>query len=551
MKQMNLLFSRHVVVVLVFAAIAVAGIVLSLSAPYQRSDDEYVYLTGTLQAQGANLPDSYMLEGYDYGPYAYPNLLLAFYEDTGHETFKSLFLFLLVMLTGLSAYALFRVLKLDWIPSLLLSVMLLLPRTAAGTEFFGVLTFREAIGRSLAVPLCLIATAFILDRIIKSKPLWPVFVLLGFGLFLHPVTVTLFAFVALAVSGVTLLLMRTPFWKVVREVMVSGCVFIASGFYFFIDVCTKLSANIAREGVSALQYAEAVVFRNAWEFTDATLLWYRHMLIVSVLFLVVAGLVYGMRFFTVSRERFMLVEDRIIAVWGSVLMASALIIALSIPALNLYLMESADASYMFQQWSRISKFYYIGLFVLLVPVVRVLWGWYSECTHRFRHMALVGCVVAGVLSSSFFFEIGQFVVGYKNYTTAYIPQVLSSVADDIRPEEYAEVCTVLALRGATSQTEIIATDFAFRYYCLSNLYVTNEEGGAFTFHTRADLIDWHARLRAQGAALGSGQRETIESFAKEINAKFIVVSQNKIYTFFQSVFEDRVLKTSKHYIIPL
>ena len=302
--QMRPLF-RNFIIVGTFALMALFGLFVSLSAPYISSGDELVYLTGTLQAKEGTLPDAYMLQGYDYSVYLYPKIMSYWYEPLGYYAFKSIYLFALVLATGLSAYTLFRFLRLPWLPSLLLSVVLLIPRFSSGTEIFGILTFREAIGRQIALPLFLVGTAFLIRRMIEKKSLWPVFGIFGFGLFLHPVTVMLFSFISLVAITMTRLFQRVSALKVFREVIVSGAVFVLSGSYFFIDVFARLARGVADEGVSTDLYAQAIMFRNAWEFLPESLLFFRHMAIVSVFFVALIVIFYSIPALRLVRAKYL------------------------------------------------------------------------------------------------------------------------------------------------------------------------------------------------------------------------------------------------------
>ena len=144
---------KKIIIIGTFTLVAFLGLLVSFSAPYVASGDELVYLTGALQVKDGGLPDAYMLQGYDYNAYLYPKLISLWYELLGYEIFKTIYLFLLVIVTGISAYVMFRVMRLSWVPALLLSVVALMPRFSSGTEIFGVLTFHEAIGRQAALPL--------------------------------------------------------------------------------------------------------------------------------------------------------------------------------------------------------------------------------------------------------------------------------------------------------------------------------------------------------------------------------------------------------------
>jgi hypothetical protein len=540
---------QRTIITLVFLACAVFGIIVGLSAPQMITGDEQVYLLGALQKQDGDLPDARMLTGYDYGPYLQPNILLAFYEPLGNEVFKSALLAFLSIATLTAGYFLFRTLGLAWVPSLALSVVALIPRIAAGTEFWGALSFREAIGRSVAVPFFLLSTAFLLRRVIARQATWPVFGLIGLFLFLHPVTTTLFAFVALIGVGITRLVQKTRFVSVVREVLISGLAFLGAGSYFFVDVVGHLSENIASAGVTSAAYVSAILFRNPWEFAPETFLVYRQMLLVSVFFLALIAFVYLVPRMREIRKRFHLASQGTLLAWGLTVMIASQVLALLIPAVNLWLMQNADASYAFQQWSRISKFYYLGLFVALVPTLHILWGWYRQS--RFRKNYFVPAIVIGLglLSSSFAFEVAQYLVGYKNYTQAYIPKALSGIADGITPAEYRETCRALAAGGITSATELISSDFGLRYFCKANLYVTAEEGAAYTYLTRAELVWWHHTYLAQREALREGDLEKMHAFAKDAAASFLVLRRQPRYEALEA--HPGAYITMRHLVIPM
>lgn len=538
---------RISIVVGTFVVCAFVGVSIGLSAPQVTTDDELVYLVGALQLKDGDLPDARMLTGYDYGPYLAPKVLLAAYEPFGHEVFKSLLLTLIILATLTAAYFLFRTLRLPWIPSLALSVIALMPRVAAGTEFWGALSFREAIGRSVAVPFFLFSTAFLLRRLMNRQATWPAFGLVGFFLFLHPVTTTLFAFVALIGVGVTRLMQKTRVFATVGEVLISGIAFLAAGSYFFMDVVTHLSQNIASVGVTSAAYVSAILFRNPWEFAPETLLVYRQMLIVSLYFLACIAFVYLMPRMRKIRKQFRLTSESTLLAWGITVMVVSQVLALVIPTINLWFMQNADASYIFQQWSRISKFYYLGLFVAFVPTLYILWGWYTQSRMRGNSALPVLFVTLGLLSSSFAFEVAQYLVGYKNYTPAYIPQVLSGKPDGITPAEYRETCGALEALGVTDATELISHDIGLRYFCKANLYVTGEEGAAYTYLTRAELVWWHQTYLAQRDALREGDLAKMRAFAKTANAPFIVLPREPRYEALEASSNAHV--TTRHLIL--
>lgn len=541
-------YMRTGIVVSVFVLIACAGVFWSLSTPYIESTDELVYLTGVLQKNEGTLPDAYMLQGYAYGPYVYPHFLEWWYESLGYESFKSLALLFFIVATGLAGYTLARLLGLPWIPSLLFSILLLIPRNSAGTEFFGVLTFHEAIGRTLALPFFLLTSGILLKRVINKKPLWPVFAVSGLLLFLHPATVMVF--VAVCLCGVLLLRIyqQRNIQTAIREVFLSGLMFILAGSYFFIEVFARLSRSVVSEGVSTVDYVQAVLFRNAWEFPEATLAWYTHMFLITAPFLLLLLASYLAPRLKTLHKKYVLPHASVLVVWGGSVALTSLFVALLLPGVNLYLMEHAGMSYVFQQWSRISKFYYLGLFVALIPTWYVLWGWYRESTHAIKHAVLAIVLLIGIASSTFVFELTQFAVGYPNYERAYVPQKWSHVTDGTRPAEYREVCNALIRQGATPTTVILSGEFALRYYCRADLYATGEEGAAYLQLKRRDLVGWYNAYHAQRKAFSSGNIDTMLAFAKETGASFIVVPRNEKFAAFESLAHTDGIVTSRHLV---
>lgn len=540
---------RWAIVALVFSTLAVGGIMLSLSAPYVKSDDEVVYLTGALQTKDHTLPDAYMLQGDDYGPYLYPKVMSLFWESLGYEKFKSIYVFVLVLATGFAAYAMFRRLWLPFVPALLLAVIAILPRFSSGQEIFGVLTFRDAIGRASAYPLFFLGAGFLVERLIEKKSLWPVFAVFGLCVFLHPVTVMLFAFAGLCASAVVLLFQRVPLPTVIGRIFISGITFVIAGGYFFMSVFERLGNGVASVGVSAALYTQAIVTRNAWEFPEQSLLWFRHMGVVTAVFILALVIFYTVPKFRALRLRYPFPQGRMVMIWGASLAIVSLVVTVLLPGLNLYLMQHADAPYVFQQWSRISKFYYLGVFIAIVPMVYVLWAWYRESLWRYKHVVLALLFVLGVSSSTIGFEFGQFVIGYRNFEKAYVPQVLTGILDDTTPLQYREVCDALTSLGAEPNDEIISGDFSFRYYCRANLYVTYEEGGAYQQLTRHDVVDWYTHYLAQQTVLKDADPQSIMTFGKSINAHFVVLSKNEKYAPLTNIPDWKSMITSKHIVL--
>ena len=267
---------KTLVVTLSLGLVAVAGLVVSFSAPHIKSGDELVYLTGALQAKEHNLPDSYMLQGYDYGPYIYPRIMSYFYESLGHQTYKSVVLLALIFAIGLGAYFMFRLAGLPWVPSLLFAIVALLPRFASGQEIFG---------RGFSLFLVFVMTGFFLKFVREKRPLWPLFGISGIFIFLHPVTVLLFVFISIVAMIFTYVITKVSWVKIVKETICSGLAFVSGGSYLFFEVFIRMSRGFSSADVLQSDYISAIVARNAWEFPVEVARWFPHMFIVSAFFI--------------------------------------------------------------------------------------------------------------------------------------------------------------------------------------------------------------------------------------------------------------------------
>ena len=423
-------------------------------------------------------------------------------------------------------------------------VVALVPRYAGGLEVFGVFSFHEATGRQMALPLFFLATGFLIRRFAERKSLWPVFGIIGLCVFLHPVTVLLFAFISLIALLVARLVSRERVARVIGELLLCGGAFVLGGAYLFVKVFTRLAGS-ASGAVANAAYVHAVLFRDIWNFPAGVLQWYPHMAVVSAAFVAALGAFYFLPQGRALGARYPLPQAKLVLAWGLAIAVGSLAAAVVIPGVNLYAMEHWGAPYLFQQWSRVAKFYYLGLFVALVPAAYALARAYEASTYRWKRALLALAFVIGVASSSLGLEVTEFAVGYPNFEPSYIPQALSHVPDGVTSQDYGSVCDALRSLGAKPGDLILSGDFAFRFYCHAHLYATTEEGDAYIQLGRADTIAWYDRLMAERSALGGGDVTAAESFAKRVGASFIIVPHTTAY----AAFSAAAATSTKQYII--
>ena len=538
-----ILRQKATILVGTFLLISAFGVLLGLSTPYSADGDEHVYLLSQL-SRDSDLPDSYMLQGINQDPYLYPRVFGALYDPVHHDMFKSISLIILLLSSGLAAFYMFSRLGLVFVPALIISVIALMPRFSIGLETFGIITFREAIGRSYALPLFFVASAFLIMRTARKKPLWPIFAFIGFFIFIHPITVVLFGLISLFTASMVMFMQRYNLTYIIKTITTSFVAFLTAGSYFFVEVLSRLSNSVEEGMVSIPQYVAAVMYRNTWEFPAASVDWLPHMFIVSVFFIVVIGVSQ-----TVLQHQEKIPHTSTLYLWGITMALSAVILSIAVPAINLLYMENHGVSYIFQEWNRIAKFYYLGLFIALIPAVNTLWYWYKETTHKLKHICVSILVLTGIASSSFGFEWFQFVVGYKNVTEAYIPQILTGAQDGISPEEYKEICSRLTALGAIKESEIVSKDFNLRYYCQANLHVTFEEGSAYMFLSRSDLVNWHDEYLRQRVALKSSDPYSLITHARSVGASFVVDGSRTKYSNLKSTESLTIATTSRRTIM--
>lgn len=542
---------KGIIVALVFVAVGLCGVAFSMTTPHITSQDELVYLTGALQARDHDLPDAAMLQGYDYGSYLYPKMMLWAYEDLGYGTFKAVYLMVLVVAMGVAGYVLFRVLGLSALYATGMSMALLMPRFAAGLEIFGVLTFYDAIGRAMALPAVLLIAAGMIRAYRLKQPLWPWFGLCGVFMFLHPISLMLFAFISLVALGVTTIAMERVYARAVYRVLVNGIVFVLAGGYFFIDVINRLSPSASSEGVTVAQYVEAVLFRNVWEFPAGTVVWVPHMLIVSAVFIGALVLPLVWPWWRRLYEQYRHPQRSLLLIWGLSIATGSMAFSFLIPGVNLWLMQHADFPYLFQQWSRVAKFYYLGLFIALVPSVYTLAQAVRSLSWRARTGVLVGILLVAMASSTFVFEFAQGVVGYGSAAPSYVPQYLSGAVGDTTPDHYRELCARLVAMGAPPYPVVVSGDFGLRYYCKADLYATIEEGAAFLQLSRAELVDWYTRYMRQRVAFNSGSPQAMVDFAHEVGARFVVMPNSDKFAYVLGSSDLQPTTTKRFIIIPV
>jgi hypothetical protein len=131
--------------------------------------------------------------------------------------------------------------------------------------------------------------------------------------------------------------------------------------------------------------------------------------------------------------------------------------------------------------------------------------------------------IIGVSSSTFGFEIFQYVVGYYGYQKEYIPQALQTEKLVDTMKIYPVICEQLKQAGVTRETLVISTEFHLRYWCEIKIYTTFEEGTVGLMSGKSELVRWYRNYTEQDHIIREGTPEELIAFAKKIGASYTLL----------------------------
>lgn len=500
--------SKELIIVGVFFIVACFSLIFSFFLPNIVPDDEYVVLLSEKVSRYTSFPDQDILKNYSYSFYFYPKLVGWLGSMFEQENYRAGLLFVLVFLTGYFAYIALRLAKFSRKTSVAIAIVALFPRVSVGNTFWGIFTPAEVMGRTLAMPLIWILSGWHIRNLQDEKSSWPIFAVLGLVSFVHPVSMTFFACV-LMLSSFLISVPEFTFFKSLKSFFMNLFSFSVTAAPLWWEIFHKTSTIAQTSSVNSVKYLEAILFRIPWDFLPESVVWLRHILIISLFFLF---------FLWVKREALSLQKYKTISLWIFGVATFSVVLSFVLPTLQFWAIKFFDAPLIFQQASRIFIYYYVALFVASA----ICLDYFLSC-NKFKKIILFVFLIIGCISSSFGFEIGQFLVGYQNYERAYVPVSWQRTEEENDRDYYSELCSTLTSLGANQETLTISTDFKLRYFCELPLYVTFEEGGAYLNAGRSALVEWHSKFEEQQRVIKTHNIQEFLVFAKKVDARYAVL----------------------------
>lgn len=512
---------KDILVAVLFIFIASASVLYSTTLPFTIHGDTYVTLLANKAVHDQSFPDRDKLLNFDFKPYLYTNILDFLGNHFDLNTYKLILLFLCVFLTGYVAYLAFRMLGFSISVSLVSSIVALVPRVTVGGEAFGVIVSDDVLGRTLGLPFLWLGFAWILRNKIKDKKLWPAFLFLGLSTYIHPVSIVLFTAIMFLVF-LYWIFESKKYREGIQDFLYSVIAFLLGGVLLFkkiLFVTNNLTLNNdAFPKATSLEYYKALMYRIDWDFLPKSIIYLKHFVLINMFFWV---LILGIYYFNRKNEYTGLESKRLRVLWISSLLVVFLSVGLSLvlPNVQLYLAKNFDFPFVLQQSSRFFKYYYMGLYLLFAIVVEKTLQFFP----KYKKILFAFFLIFGILSSTFFFECFQYVVGFNGFKKEYIPNYLQ--ANKLQDDRvvYPVICKQIREAGINKTDLVMSDEFQLRYFCDQKLTNTYEEGTIYFMSGKNQLVWWYKNYLEQNHALYEGSSKEIIALAKKDNATYALL----------------------------
>jgi len=508
---------KELLVIFLFLFIAGLSFVLSAQLPKDVGGDEVVVLLFDRVKNDVDFPDHSILSGMTFNSYLYPKLIGFLDARFPLEAYRSFLLFVYVFFTGWSAYLSLRLLKVSRSTAIAVALIALMPRVSPGSTFFGVFTNYENLGRSMALPIIWLLAGVNIKLLSEKKKIWWLFLLSGVLVYVHPISIIFFTALMLLISFVWILRDR-GFKQAVLNIIKSIIAFSIGAFFLIKEIVTTSGASIGStlaHAISGDDYAKALLYRMPWDFPPETILWLRQTAIISFIFILFILFVW---YFAKKKNITWSDENKKVFYWSGLLIVFSIFFSYLLPNLQLYLVRNFDWPFIVQQSSRMFKFYYLGVFLIL-----------AVCLDFFRKyfknkLLFTFIVIIGIVSSSIGFEFTQYLWGFDNYQSEYIPVSWQQDLSENKLNRYQNICKQVSQAGITANDLVISNDFDLRYFCEIRLLVTYEEGTIYMMRGRESAVYWHEIFQRQAQVLDSGNADDLIDFAQEVGAQYAILS---------------------------
>lgn len=515
-----ILSKKNILAILISLVIATSAILIYDFLPKKMGGDEVVSLLVHSSSKDINYPDRELISAMSYGTYLHYNIVGSLDSHFAVESYEKFLLFVYVFLTCLGAYAALRLLKISWGTSILVSVVALIPRMSPGQTYFGVFTDKEVTGRALAVLFFWVLSALNIKFLREGKNVWPVFILTGLFVYIHPVSMIFFAALLFIINFI-ILLKKYKFKKALKDIFYSLLAFCLTASLLIKDIISNVLVSLKNTDqvlYTGYQYAQALMYRMPWDFYQQQLLWLRHVGITTFIFILF--IIFVILFLKKKNYEF---HDKykVLFWWSGLIISLAAFFSFFIPNTELYLVKNFDFPFIIQQSSRIFKFYYLGLFILFAVFLDLFRKYFNS------RILFTVIFVVGILSSGIGFEWSQYLMGYSNYQKEYIPEAWQSEKTENKEDKYERICSSINEVGVSSEDLVISYDFDLRYFCKLKLYVTYEEGTFYMMRGKNTSVYWHQIFLKQKEALDADNIDLLLKLAKEIQADYAILDKDR------------------------
>jgi hypothetical protein len=510
----NIRLHPHLLILVVAVVVASLCTWYSTKVVQVIDGDEIVLIESEKVNDGVeNYFNAEVVSAMGYTTYLYPKLVAWLAKLLPIPVYKKILLWFLVFTTLLASYYSLRLLNFTSLISLGVALVALAPRVAPVGEIFGILTQSETMGRSFAVPFFWLLSSWYIYRFQHGLRIEVVFFMLGLLTCVHPATMIMFFVMSIMVHAV-LLLVKTSFGNMFRNVFLCAGAYAAGASYVLFEIVQRATqvASI-HDPVKTSEYLAALKYRIPWEYLPDSIMWFRHVVIVSTVFFV--SLAYA--WYRIHQKNFDKKSmEYFIVLYSTWALGIAFVMHLAVPLTQYYVMKLFDAPLVFWQFGRMYKFSYLVLAFVFAVVV-------TDVRRRFGVKWAFLLLVCGMLCSTFTFEWFQYVVGYKNYTEVYIPASWQPGVVVNHYDEYVDWCDDFTKAGARPGDIVFRDDFNLRHFCDLQPYTTNEEGTGHIFLGKESLVAWHKDMLEQTQILKGEDLKSLIEYGYQKNALFAVV----------------------------
>lgn len=504
---------HYLVALLLSVCFGLGAMVYKTTLPQWIEDDEVDLIMSEEAKHDPTYLDRELVSTMGYDMYVYPKLVYALSRSYEIQDYALVLIGVSTALTVFGAYV--ALVWLGYSPYIAMGVAMvaLFPRFAPADTFGALLV--SVTGRSFAIPIVWLITAWYIRRMEQKKLVWPVFLGIGLASYVHPVSMITFVVVLTLVH--TTLLMRERAWRPLFYTFLQNSIAFMVGaaglLYEIMHRTGTIATPVTDRIITSGEYLAAIRARAHYEFLETSTEWFRHEFIISFIFLVALAYVwYRIRTGSIARTSIEYLTTTV----GTLLTVYAFVVHLAVPAIQIYLVRTFNIPLVLWNFCRTFKYVYLGLLLVFAVAVK-------EVYVRYGKVAAFMLLGAGMVSSSYFFEWAQFFAGYTNYQKEYIPLALQDIEVRDPYEEYRLWCEAFSDVGVREGDVVLSTDYLLRYFCKIRPHITREEGYAHLFMGRASLMDWYVDLQVQNAVLTGTSSESVLWYAREVGATAVVL----------------------------